>query len=285
MGARAGPGLGPPPGRLHRPRLRAPATWRASFPSRPPSEGADGGLLRVALYPGARRRGRAALARRRQRRDPRAGGRLGLRPQRVRPRDAGAPPAGLGVQADHLRRGPREGLHRVFDPLRSARGLRRRDLGLRLATAELRQELLWADHAARGAGALGEQRHRPSVSRHRRRLRDLLRAEPRDPVAAPARPLARARLERAFAARAHARLRRVRLGRSPRGSELHPPRHGRERAGPARAGRAAGRAAPGAAPRVRRAHRRGGGGRRTARRRSRRSRPSRPTWRPICCAP
>ena len=123
--------------------------------------------------PGAQRRRGAAVARRRQRRGARARGRLGFRPQSVRPRDASAPPAGLGVQADHLRRGAREGLHRFFDPLRPPGRLRRRDLGLRLAPAELRQELLWTDHDARGPRALREQRDGPSVSRRRRRLRDL----------------------------------------------------------------------------------------------------------------
>ena len=162
--------------------------------AKPPRRRPRRAASRDAL-PGADRRGRAALARRRERRRARARRRLGFRPQPVRPRDAGAPPAGLGVQADHLRCGAREGLHRFFDPLRSPRGLRRRDLGLRLAPAELRQELLWADHDARGARALGEQRDGASVSRRRRRLRDLVRAPARHPGAAPARPLARARLE------------------------------------------------------------------------------------------
>ena len=60
--------------------------------------------------------------------------------------------------------------------------------------------------------------------RRRRRLRDLVRAAARHPGSAPARSLARARLEPRLAARAHARLRHVRRRRQARGAELHPPR-------------------------------------------------------------
>ena len=242
------PDSAPHAGRVDRPRL--PRRRRGSLRAgRDGSRRAPrGSLRRVTLFQEPVVEGALLSLRGRQRRDPRAGRRLGLRAQPVRPHDAGAPPAGLRVQADHLRRGAREGLHRVFDPLRSPGGLRRRVVGLRLATAELRQELLRTDHDARGARALGEQRDGPSVSRRRRRLRDLLRAQARDPVAAAARPLARARLERAVAARADARLRRVRRARAqPVVPSFIRRVSDAQRQGAAREGRAGGRAAAGRA--------------------------------------
>ena len=70
--------------------------------------------------PVARRRRRVPLAGRVERRGPRAGRRLRLRALPVRPRRAGAPPAGLRVQAVRLRDGAHQGADGGDDAQRRA---------------------------------------------------------------------------------------------------------------------------------------------------------------------
>ena len=70
----------------------------------------------------------------------------------------------------------RQGLHAGLDHLRPPGRLRRPGVGLHLAPGELRRRFLGPPHHARGAGPLGQQRHRPPAPRRRRRLRDRVRA-------------------------------------------------------------------------------------------------------------
>ena len=85
----------------------------------------------------------------------RDGRRPRLRPQPVQPRDPGAAPARLGVQAVRLPRRARSGVAPDRPPGRCA------DPGRQLAAAQLSQPLPGRDEPRRGAGAIGQHDRRP----------------------------------------------------------------------------------------------------------------------------
>ena len=186
----------------------------ALFRLRPASEDEQPEIPEDAVargpLPGTHRPGGALLRRRRERRGAGAGRWLRLRGESVQSRHPGATPAGLRLQAADLLGGAREGLHPGLHPVRPARRLHRRGIRLRLAAAELQGELLRPDHDARGARAIGEQRHGPPLPGRRRRLRDRLRAPARHRIAAEPRSLAGPRLERSLVVRTHAGVRGLR---------------------------------------------------------------------------
>ena len=191
----------------------------------PPGEGEAQEALRVTLHQEPIVEGALALARRGAPGGPRPGGRLRLPAQPVRPRHPGAAPARLRLQAPDLWRRAGQGLHAGLHHLRPARRVQGRGVGLHLAPAQLRSLVLRADHAARGPGALGQQRHRPPLPGRGRRLRDRLRAAPGDRIPAQPRPLACAGLERPLAARADARLRDLPQPGPPRRADLRAARY------------------------------------------------------------
>ena len=127
-----------------------------------------------STIPSPLHRGRAGRARPAHRRRQGHGRRLRLRPQPVQPRHPGQAPAGLGVQAAGLRRGARPPLHAGLGHRRRADLLQRQRP--RLDAAELREEVLRPDHAARGADPLAQRRHRQARRPHRRQVPDRLPA-------------------------------------------------------------------------------------------------------------
>ena len=103
-------------GRRRRPQVRRPRRWPTR--RRPNQRIRRGAIIRlpqddkaVGDHADAAGRGGVRRGRPERRRHPLADRRLRLRPQQVQPRDAGAAPAGLGVQAVHLFGGAGEGLH------------------------------------------------------------------------------------------------------------------------------------------------------------------------------
>ena len=124
------------------------------------------------------------------RRHPVARRRLELRAQQVQPRDAGAAPARLGVQAVHLLGGAGKGIHagdhRQRRPvLRSRRADRQRGLGAQ----ELRRQVRRADAHPRRARQVQEPRHRSRAAGDRAAVRaglhHPLRLRPEAPPAVP----------------------------------------------------------------------------------------------------
>ena len=187
--------------------------------------------------------GRGGADGRRDRRGPRPGGRPRLRRLEVRPRHAGAAPAGLGLQALRLPRRPGAlrlaGAHGGGRP--DPHGARRR---AGLGAEELQRPLRGPDDAARGARR--DSKNTVTVRRRAGRRDARGHRAPRTGLGIgtehPRRALRRAGRGRGAADGAGARLRRARQRRHARGAAPHPPRRG-----PPRTGRLGGAARAGAA--------------------------------------
>ena len=87
------------------------------------------------------------------------GRRLRLLPQRVQPRGAGAPAAGLGLQAVRLHRRARSRVHAGHPRGRRARVLRGRPERPGVEARQLRPQVPRAHHAAAGARGIGQRGH------------------------------------------------------------------------------------------------------------------------------
>ena len=127
--------------------------------------------------------------------------------EQLQPRHAGAPSGGLGVQADHLRRGARARVcagHAAARPRRADCSADRRHVAADRRARALRV------HAAARAEGVEQPRRGAAAPAGRRDHRGLLRAAAGHRVAAADGAVARARHRRSDAARAHRRLQRVR---------------------------------------------------------------------------
>ena len=181
----------------------------------------DGGGEQVQGAPGS-----AAVHGPRHGRDSGDGGRRRLRRVAVQPGASGEAAAGLRLQADRLRRRPRQGEDAGLHGRRLAdRVLEKRDGDVE--TEELRRYVPRPHPAARGAGQVPQPGDRPAAERDRRGHGDPDGAGPRHPVAHRAEPLHRPRVVRGDAPRDGHRVLDLRRRRAAADSFLHPGGAGR----------------------------------------------------------
>ena len=175
--------------------------------------------------PGSQGRGGAGGARPVERVDPGAGGRVRLQREQVQPRDPGLAPAGIELQALHLFRRPREGVHaRHGAQRRAVRDRRGEDRRPALGAEELRRQVRGPDAAADGDREVEEHGFHPPAAGDRPRLRPGLHPEVRLRPEAPSRlPDDGAGGRLGHAAPDGERLRDVRQRRVPGEAVVHHP--------------------------------------------------------------
>ena len=124
----------------------------------------------TAIRAGAGGAKRACRARSEGRRGGGAGRRLRFLPEQIQPRDPGAAPAGLRIQALRVFGGVRQGIHAGEHRRGCADRYRRGRHGASMAAEGFRERILRADPPARSAGAFAQSGVDTPDARHRRRV-------------------------------------------------------------------------------------------------------------------